>query len=304
MTAVDFSPAVDPRQSDGWLFERAPAKVNLGLRITGKRADGYHLLDSLVVFAGVGDVIAVRPTKGANAKFCLRGPFAAALGADTDDNLVTQAARAFRLTFGGPEVDIILWKHLPLAGGIGGGSADAAAVLRLLAGMQPEASSWAALANLALTLGADLPMCLLGRPTRISGIGEYMTPLSSLPTVPAVLCNPGVTCPTPTVFKARKGEFSSPGDITARVSNPKDLAEIATLFGNDLTVPAIATTPRIKDCLDAIGQAPGLLGHGMSGSGATCFGLYGSNETARTAAAAIARRHPDWWVRATRLYGT
>lgn len=304
MTAAEFKLAASAHQRHGWRFAPAPAKVNLGLRITGRRADGYHLLDSLVVFAGIGDIIGLRPAENGTTTLCLRGPYAVDLDQASNDNLATQAAEAFRRTFGGPAVNIILWKHLPLAAGIGGGSADAAAVLRLMAELVSERPSPDALSNLALGLGADLPMCLSGRPIRIGGIGEIMSPLRNLPDVPAVLCNPGVQCPTPAVFKARTGAFSLPGGIPDRISTPKELAEIAAEFGNDLAAPAIATTPEIQHCLDSVSQTDRSIGHGMSGSGATCFGLYRSNEAARTAAAAIANRFPNWWVRATQLYGS
>lgn len=295
VTAADLNAAA-------WRFERAPAKVNLGLRVTGKRSDGYHLLDSLVVFASIGDVVALRPTDAAESRLCVRGPFASALSGDATDNLVLQAATAFREAFGGPAVDIILWKHLPVAAGIGGGSADAAAVLRLLQhGTQIPAE---AITDLALKLGADMPMCLANAPARIGGIGEALTFLDGIPSVHAVLCNPGVPCSTPAVFKARTGGFSAPADMPDGPLESAHLASITRTFGNDLTAPAIHCAPAINGCLQALERTDGARAHAMSGSGATCFALFETKMAARKAAKTLANAHPDWWVRQARLKGS
>lgn len=295
MTAADLNAAA-------WRFERAPAKVNLGLRVTGKRSDGYHLLDSLVVFASIGDVVALRPSHAEESLLCVRGQFATALSGDPADNLVLQAATAFREAFGGPAVDIILWKHLPVAAGIGGGSADAAAVLRLL--QYGAQISKAALMDLALSLGADMPMCLANAPARIGGIGEELTFLDGIPRVHAVLCNPGVPCSTPAVFKARTGDFSARADMPEGPLDNTHLAAVTNTFGNDLTAPAIQCAPTIGDCLHALAHTNDVLTHGMSGSGATCFALFETKIAAREAAKTLANAHPDWWVRQARLKGS
>jgi 4-diphosphocytidyl-2-C-methyl-D-erythritol kinase len=285
-----------------WRFERAPAKVNLGLRVTGKRDDGYHLLDSLVLFANIGDVVALRPSDAKKSRLCVRGPFANALSGDLADNLVLQAAEAFRSAFGGPTVDIILWKHLPVAAGIGGGSADAAAVLRLL--QRGKDISKTALIDLALSLGADMPMCLANAPVRIGGIGEKLLFLDGVPSVYAMLCNPGIPCSTPAVFKARTGAFSGMATIASATTGVSALAAVARCFGNDLTAPAIQCAPEIGDCLRALERTDGTLTHGMSGSGATCFALFETKLAARKAAKTLANAHPDWWVRQARLKGS
>ena len=295
MTAADLNAAA-------WRFERAPAKVNLGLRVTGKRSDGYHLLDSLVVFASIGDVVALRPSDAKESRLCVRGPFANALSGDPTDNLVLQAAEAFRKAFGGPAVDIILWKHLPVAAGIGGGSADAAAVLRLL--QHGAQISEVALMDLALSLGADMPMCLANAPARIGGIGEELTFLAGIPSVHAVLCNPGVPCSTPAVFKARTGDFLARADMPEGPLDNTHLAAVTKAFGNDLTAPAIHCAPAISECLQALERTDGARAHAMSGSGATCFALFGTKIAARKAAKTLANAHPDWWVRQARLKGS
>lgn len=295
MTAADQSAAA-------WRFERAPAKVNLGLRVTGKRADGYHLLDSLVLFASIGDVVAIRPSAAEESRLCLRGPFAGALSGETTNNLVLQAAAAFRAAFGGPALDIILWKHLPVAAGIGGGSADAAAVLRLL--RQNRDIPETAMTALALNLGADMPMCLSGAPARVGGIGEDLTGLHGIPSIPAVLCNPGVECSTPAVFKARTGAFSSQATIASATTGIAALAEVARNFGNDLAAPATRCAPEIGECLRALERIDTALTHGMSGSGATCFALFETKTDAQKAARALINCHPAWWVRQARLKGS
>ncbi len=295
MTAAD-------RRRTAWQFECAPAKVNLGLRVTGQRDDGYHLLDSLVLFASIGDVVALRPTDAKESRLCVRGRFASALSGELADNLVLQAAEAFRSAFGGPTVEIVLWKHLPVAAGIGGGSADAAAVLRLLQhGLQ---TSETALMNLALSLGADMPMCLANAPARIGGIGEELAFLDGIPSVHAVLCNPGVSCSTPAVFKARTGGFSARAELPDGPLDSVALSIITKMFGNDLTTPAIQCVPKIGDCLHALAQTDGALTHTMSGSGATCFALFETELAARKATKTLANDHPDWWVRQARLKGS
>lgn len=259
----------------------APAKVNLALHVTGRRTDGYHLLDSLVVFAGIGDRITVAPGP---LSLSVTGPMAAGVPADAT-NLVLRAAQLI-----GVPARIGLDKHLPPASGIGGGSSDAAAALRALAMLSgrgvPE----------ALALGADLPVCLAApRPMRVRGIGERLTPLPPLPPLWIVLANPGMSVPTPAVFAALERR-ENPGLEPPLWSDAADFVRWLARQRNDLDAPARAMRPEIGDLADAIGATAGCLLARMSGSGATCFGLFADEARARAAAAALAR--PGRWVAA------
>lgn len=271
----------------------AAAKVNLYLHVVGRRDDGYHLLDSLIAFAGVGDAIAVSSDHDLSLE--MGGPFAAGLPAG-DDNLVLRAAKGLRdLASGKAGARIRLTKRLPPASGIGGGSADAAATLRALTELWEVAPDRAALMKLAVGLGADVPMCLEGRAAFASGIGETLVPAPALPAAWLVLVNPGVPVATPAVFKARTGPFSAPAPFTEA---PRDVARMAELLkerGNDLAAPAIAIAPVIAEVLAALEATPGCRLARMSGSGATCFGLYDGEAQARSAEAALRAARPDWW---------
>lgn len=257
----------------------APAKINLALHVTGVRGDGYHLLDSVVMFANIGDDLTV--TLADQTSLRITGPRAAGVPDDAS-NLCWRAAEAF-----GTPAAITLDKHLPAAAGIGGGSSDAAAVLRGLARLTGRAA-----AGDPLTLGADLPVCMLASAARMSGIGEAVTPLS-LPALPAVLVNPGVCVATPAVFKALPHKDNPPlGDIPQGVSGGDFINWLASTR-NDLEPPARALAPAITDVLAAL--APARLAR-MSGSGATCFGLCDTGADAVALAGAIRAAHPDWWV--------
>jgi 4-diphosphocytidyl-2-C-methyl-D-erythritol kinase len=282
----------------------APAKLNLTLRVVGRRADGYHEVDSVVAFAELGDV--VRAQAADRLTLVLEGPFASALAnaGPAADNLVLRAATALagdaamlrgaRLT---------LTKNLPIASGIGGGSADAAATLQALAALWRSAGDRATLHALALTLGADLPVCLDGQACRMQGIGERLTPLAFVAPVPVVLVNPGVPLATAAVFRARTGAFSAPLEPPAALPDAAALAAWVARGGNDLEAPARALLPAIATVLEALRARPGCLGAAMSGSGATCFGVFARDETAALAAAYLHAAHPAWWVGATRLRG-
>ena len=264
------------------IVEPAPAKVNLALHVTGRRADGYHLLDSLVVFAGIGDRIVMRPGP---LSLRIDGPFAADLSAG--DNLCLRAAR-----MAGAEADMVLTKALPVASGIGGGSADAAAVLRGLARMGhplPENPE---------KLGADVPVCLGSGPARMQGAGEIVTPLPALPAIPMVLVNPGIALSTPQVFAAmdRRDHPGLP-DIPC-FTGLADLVGWLARTRNDLEPAALSIAPAIGRVLDGL-RATNAASARMSGSGATCFGLYGTPDQAWLAAAAL-QRH-GWWAVATEL---
>lgn len=268
----------------------APAKVNLALHVTGRRGDGYHLLDSVVVFAGVGDRVTASPSDRLTLR--ITGPHAADLPV-TDDNLVLRASRLMGVT-----ADLSLEKVLPVASGIGGGSADAAATLRALAGMTGTALPDAAA---ILRLGADVPVCLAGRPVRMQGVGEILAPLPPLPPVWLVLANPGVAVPTPAVFAALTRRDNAPLPEVPAFTDTAALARWLGAQRNDLQPPAIALTPTIADTLAALGRQPGCLLTRMSGSGATCFALFAEEQAARTAAARLTETHPQWWIAAAPL---
>jgi 4-diphosphocytidyl-2-C-methyl-D-erythritol kinase len=273
--------------------EFAPAKVNLHLHVIGRRDDGYHLLDSLVVFADVGDRLSVSAADDLSLE--VTGPFASGLDAESD-NLVLRAARALADRSGRRATGkLVLEKNLPVASGIGGGSADAAAALRLLQRFWGINLDAAALGLLARGLGADVPVCLLSRPTMMSGIGEVLVPAPPLPDAGLVLLNPGVAVSTQAVFRARVGEFSPVAELPVEGwRNAPSLVADLRATRNDLEPPARLLAPVIAEALDAIGSAPGCLLARMSGSGATCFGLFASAEAGRRAASGIAR--PGWWA--------
>ncbi len=279
--------------------EFAPAKLNLYLHVTGRRDDGYHLLDSLIAFADVGDRVSVAASS--DLRLSVDGPFAAQVPND-DGNLVLQAARAMAAALDRPAAaEIRLTKMLPVASGIGGGSSDAAATLRALLRLWDAALPAPELTDLALRLGADVPVCLHGRTCHLSGIGERLDPAPSVADQPIVLVNPGVGVSTPTVFKARQGPFSSPLRLADPSSGPHGLAQALAQRRNDLAPPAITLEPTIAAVLAAIEATPSCLLARMSGSGATCFGLFETVDQAHTAAREIADEEPSWWVEATRL---
>ena len=278
------------------LTEAAPAKINLFLHVTGRRTDGYHLLDSVVVFAGAGDVLTVEPAVEPDDAFSLEvtGPFAPALAA-TEDNLVLRAgqmlARAARFP---PSGRLILEKNLPVASGIGGGSADAAAALRLLNRYWSLDVPRPELAAMALRLGADVPVCLTPRPMRMTGIGEILQEAPVPPRCGILLVNPGVAVATADVFRARTGVFSPPDALLPEAwLSARSMAMDLRRLRNDLEPAAIAVCPVISDVLAAIQGTDGNFLARMSGSGATCFGIYADADRARRAADAL--RRPGWW---------
>lgn len=274
----------------------APAKVNLYLHVTGRRADGFHLLDSLIVFAGVGDRVQAVP--GDDLTLAVDGPFAGAVPTGAD-NLVLRAARALAEAAGvPPRASIVLTKGLPVAAGLGGGSSDAAAVLRTLSRLWNVVLPAAELAALAIDLGADVPVCLAPAPTFVGGIGEDLVPAPPLPATWLVLANPLCPAPTAAVFKARQGPYSEADRFSEIAGDAAALADILKRRRNDLTLPARSVTPEISPLLDSLEQLPGSLLTRMSGSGATAFSLFASRREAETAAAALAASQPDWWVAA------
>ena len=268
----------------------APAKINLTLHVTGQRADGYHLLDSLVVFADVGDQVMV--SKGVGLALEVHG--GEAEGVPTGpENSILQAAQMM----GCDDLAFRLEKNLPTAAGIGGGTADAAAAVRGIS----EIYDVAVPDDLA-QLGADVPVCMRKSATRMSGIGEVLQDLPPMPPLYAVLVNPRVTVSTPAVFKALKSRNNEamPDRIPA-FNTAGDLTEWLADQRNDLQAAAIGVQPVISNVLKELNGLGGLLIARMSGSGATCFGLFKTAENATTAASNLSEMHPDWWVQATRF---
>lgn len=286
--------------------EQAPAKINLFLHITGKRDDGYHLLESLVCFTETGDLLSGELRNDGKITLEITGPMAAGLADDVrDENLVMRAARLLQAESGTElGADLILEKHLPVASGIGGGSADAAATIRLLCAMWSLDLAPDTLSRIALDLGADVPVCLHGRTTLMSGIGETLVDVPDLPDLPMVLVNPGKAVSTPAIFRAREEDIFSQAGLwnkDAVFDSGAALAAALQDCGNDLTLPASGLLPEICDVLNALAREEGCLLARMSGSGATCFAVYDTVEQAERAADAIANRHTDWWVSPTRI---
>jgi 4-diphosphocytidyl-2-C-methyl-D-erythritol kinase len=271
----------------------ARAKINLYLHIVGRRPDGYHLIDSLVCFAELGDQLMLSPA--AELSLSLDGPFAP--GLPNGDNLVLAAARLVDPARG---ASIRLIKQLPVAAGIGGGSADAAAALVGLGRLWERALP---APDRVLALGADLPVCLSSGPSFVGGIGEQLAPAPALPRVHLVLANPSRPLPTIEVFRRygrqSGGRFSTPARWDDPPVDAADLAARLAERGNDLTEAAVAIVPEVGDVIAAIAGSPGCLLSRMSGSGATCFGLFAAADEAAGAAAKLEAKAPGWWIRAT-----
>jgi len=260
------------------ITELAPAKINLALHVRAKRPDGYHEIETLFAFCRDGDVVTVAEV--GHDSFTITGPFSNALAAESN-NLVLAARDAFAAAFGAlPPLAITLDKRLPVASGIGGGSADAAAILRALGRVRGVAVE--DMAEIALTLGSDVPACLLRRSAYGRGRGEELEPVDGLSGRPILLVNPGVAVSTAAVFAGWDGIDRGPlvADATSR---------------NDLEAPACVIAPVIGDVLALLAAAPGATLARMSGSGATCFALFDSERARADAHAGVALAHPDWW---------
>jgi 4-diphosphocytidyl-2-C-methyl-D-erythritol kinase len=269
----------------------ARAKVNLALHVVGRRADGYHLLDSLVAFADFGDVVTAEPAP--SLSLSITGPMAAGLSAGSD-NLVLKAAQMLGSPLGAA---ITLEKRLPIASGIGGGSADAAATMQALGALWgcalPDAGQ-------VLALGADVPVCLAGQSCRMAGIGDQISPLA-LPPAHLVLVNPGVGLSTAAVFGALLCRDNPPLPPAAPMPDAVALAAYLGHCRNDLEAPALSLVPQIGAVLAALQGQKGCLLARMSGSGATCFGLFASASAAEAAATALRAQSGAWWVQATTM---
>ncbi|MEL7259532.1 MAG: 4-(cytidine 5'-diphospho)-2-C-methyl-D-erythritol kinase, partial [Pseudomonadota bacterium] len=267
---------------------RLQVVVRLLLRAR-RRDDGYHLLDSLIVFADVGDRLRITPATETTLR--VTGPLSQGVPAD-ESNLVIQAANLI-----GATVEVELEKHLPNAAGIGGGSSDAGATLRVLRDMTVTP-----VPDNGLSLGADVPVCIHAKAARMRGIGEHIKPLDHLPTLDAVLVNPMVAVPTGPVFRNLETPNNPPMPDTVPID--LDAPAFANWLGqmrNDLQTPAIAVEPAVTHTLNALNATQGCLLARMSGSGATCFGLYPDATTAKDAAVQLQSNYSDWWIRATRL---
>lgn len=283
----------------------APAKVNLFLHVTGRRADGYHRLQSLFAFADAGDKISLASAN--EFSFSVTGPFAGACkqaGCDGDSNIVVAAAKGLQDLLGDPAEGcaITLEKNLPLASGLGGGSSDAAATLKALQVFWGREAEPRALFALALRLGADVPACLVGEPCIVSGIGEETAPVPEFPDLACVLANPKRPLSTPAVFKAfAEREFPFTPPLALDPAKLGDVEELLERTRNDLQGPACGLLPEVGKVLMALERAPGGRHTRMSGSGATCFALLDRLSEADEAARAIAAANPGWWVKAATL---
>jgi len=289
------------------ITEIARPKVNLTLKVSGRRRDGYHEIKSLIAFgAGFGDVVRLVP--GSQSSLLVSGPFAAAV---SGDNLISTALGC--LAEAEPQLvlgSIVLEKYLPVAAGIGGGSADAAAVLRAVRRANPalaEALDWHAI---AASLGADVPVCLADTPAFVTGVGERITPLPGLPRLPAILVNPWAMAPVNKTAKVFSQLAAPPPQETRRgVQAPGPLRDAAALLefmrehGNDLIPAAVALFPEIEPVRAALVTADGCVYAGMSGAGPTCFGIFESDEAAAAATDAMRQAHSRWWIAATELGG-
>lgn len=284
----------------------APAKINLTLRVGPPRADGYHPLQSLVVFADWGDTLSAAPA--AELSLAVEGPQAASL-ADDPHNLVLKAAWALRAAAGEPQLGarLTLEKHLPVASGLGGGSADAAAALRLLNSLWDLRFSLKELAEIGTVVGADVPACVWSRPLVMEGIGERIRLLPAWPALDAVIINPGTALATPDVFRTLDGGGARDDiDPLPRLPVAGDKAAafaLASAGGNDLEDAARALQPAVAQVLAMLDAREDTRLARMSGSGASCFALFDTGEAAREAAHAIALSHPGWLVQPVQLGG-
>jgi 4-diphosphocytidyl-2-C-methyl-D-erythritol kinase len=277
----------------------APAKINLFLHVGARRADGFHDIESLAAFADIGDELSVQRAK--EFSLALDGPFAGELAAD-GSNLVLRAARTLSSSTGlNVAARILLTKNLPVSSGLGGGSADAAAALRGLARLWGVLVSASDLHAIAGTLGSDVAVCLASSPSWMEGRGELLSPVPDLPQTWVVLVNPGIAISTGAIFAALKDRNGVGGPKPLGWQTRGALVDFLKKQSNDLEQPARLAAPAIGEALGALSSSKGALLARMSGSGATCFGLFGEESEAAAAAVRIGQAHPQWWVKATLL---
>jgi 4-diphosphocytidyl-2-C-methyl-D-erythritol kinase len=282
--------------------EIARAKINLWLTVAGRRADGYHELESLVTFVNGGDLLTLSPGPAA---VVTRGPFAADI---VGPNLLERTLEALRrcdaqLRVGRVELE----KNLPVAAGLGGGSADAAALLRAVRRANPERAASIPWGHVAVGLGADVPVCLAAGPALVSGMGEEVAPVVDLPVMEAVLVNPRLPLATADVFRALRAGVAPAHrrrELPAALRDVEDVAAYMRARGNDLEGAATSLLPIIADIKSALAELPGCRAAAMSGSGPTCFGIFSSRLTARAGAAALRARWPDFWILPGELAGS
>ena len=284
------------------ICEAARAKVNLTLHIKGKRRDGYHELESLVVFADVSDELVFTPAS--EDRLSLEGPFA---GLVDGENLVLKAKRAFASWLGVTvSGDFLLKKNIPVAAGLGGGSSDAAATIRALLKVYDRDEDTKTFIRQSASIGADVPVCLQDSAAWMCGLGERVTPVCGLTPLPALLVNPGIKLSTAAVFKTLNAKPLQAEEAEAPPSfpgwrNPQEAAVWLNEGRNDLEAPAIALEPAVKKVLDALRRLDGCMLSRLSGSGPTCFGIFLSQDAAAEAASEMRRSYPNWWVQATTL---
>ncbi len=278
--------------------ESAPAKINLFLQIGERRGDGYHPLQSLAVFTALGDVLTAEAAD--TLSLSLDGPFASSLAGESD-TLVLRAAKALAAKAGVTAgAKLSLTKNLPVASGIGGGSADAAAALRALSTLWNLNLDEAALRDIAASLGSDIPVCVVSQPRWMEGRGEILSSIASLPHLPLLLVNPNVAAPTKDVFAALSSRTGVDRKLPpGRFRDMADLLRFLDGSKNDLEEPARRLQPVIGEVLKALACLPGALFSRMSGSGATCFAVFPDNDGAASAAALLAQAHPGWWIAPT-----
>lgn len=272
--------------------EFAPAKINLALHVLGRRLDGYHELDSVVAFADVGDVLTFTPST--DMTFTVDGRFAADVPASAD-NLVLKAHAALQRHCSLPPVAIKLTKNLPVASGIGGGSTDAAATLRGLLKLSRIQFDTETISEIAVSLGADVPVCLHAKACRMQGVGEIITPLERLPAAAILLVNPLLPCGTRDVFRTMGLKAGDTGGLPLQLAEP-------LRWRNDMEVAAIKVLPVIDEVLTLLRRLPNSLAVRMSGSGATCFALFDTYKDAQSAKHVVATQRASWWTAATRLF--
>lgn len=284
----------------------APAKVNLFLHVTGKRNDGFHLLDSLITFADIGDIIDLTPSEGFT--FDIQGPFAGSFSnaekspLPDSKNLLVKAARMLaRHTNNAPSFSIVLHKNIPLGAGLGGGSADAAAILWGLCRYWKITPDMNTLKDMMMQLGADVPVCFESQTRFIAGAGEKLGDTVSIPELYAVLIHPAKRCDTKTIFKTYNKPFASPVDRVTGFSDQNACLAFLKTTQNMLLTSAVKHVPEIQNCLAQLEDSQGCLIARMSGSGSSCFGIYDNQEDTKAAQKTLQETNPDWWVKSTTL---
>jgi 4-diphosphocytidyl-2-C-methyl-D-erythritol kinase len=306
----NLADAVAQALSGGSALETAPAKINLALHVLSRRSDGFHNIDSLVVFTELADLVSAVPSRSANMDLALDGEFAGELDllCRPSGNLVLRAAEAMRLASGKrrlPAAQLVLTKRVPIAAGLGGGSADAAATLRLLNRHWGLGLSDKQLTKIGRELGADVPMCLASRPVVANGIGERLAPAAGIPPLPLVLVNPSIPLSTASVYRQLDNAERSPmPPMPASFGSVIAFVIWLRQTRNDLSIPAKAVTGLAERAVKTLSSDPECLFARMSGSGATAFGIFAKMSNAERAAERIRLKRPNWWVVATEAKGS